>query len=367
MKARVEQDNFAEGFGRAGGAGEGAALEEFLAELGAEKSAAAGDDDFHGKSWGVRESEFTGGTGVLCSGWMKMKTALAGYKIGFVGLGNMGAPMARHLHEAGAEVVVWNRSDAPAEAAVARGMRRAATLPELAREIGDGVLCVNLTTTEVVEAVVFGQGGLGEGWGASAGEKTGPMVIDFGTTGVAETRRFAERVAWVDAPVSGGQVGAEAASLSIMAGGTEAAFQRARPILETVGKRVTHLGASGAGQVTKLANQLIVAQTIDAVAQALRLAELAGVDAALVRQALLGGFAESRVLDLHGDRMVRRDFVAGGRAALQLKDVRLICDLAESVGFASPTLRNCRAQWETLVHEKGGGELDHSGLFRMYE
>ena len=300
---------------------------------------------------------------MLCSEGMKLKTALAGFKIGFVGLGNMGAPMARHLHEAGADVVVWNRSDAPAEAAVARGMRRAATLPELAREIGDGVICVNLTTTEVVEAVVFGQGGLSAGWSEGAGA----LVIDFGTTGVPETKVFAQRVAWVDAPVSGGQVGAEAATLTIMAGGTEAAFQRARPILETVGKRVTHLGASGAGQVTKLANQLIVAQTIDAVAQALRLAELAGVDAALVRQALLGGFAESRVLDLHGDRMVRRDFVAGGRAVLQLKDVRLICDLAESVGFASPTLRNCRAQWETFVHEKGGGELDHSGLFRMYE
>jgi 3-hydroxyisobutyrate dehydrogenase-like beta-hydroxyacid dehydrogenase len=162
-------------------------------------------------------------------------------------------------------------------------------------------------------------------------------------------------------------VGAEAATLSIMAGGAEADFQRARPILETVGKRVTHLGASGAGQVTKLANQLIVAQTIDAVSQALRLAELSGVDAGLVRQALLGGFAESRILDLHGDRMVRRDFKAGGRAALQLKDVRLICELADSVGLHSPTLRNCRALWETFVGEKGGGDLDHSGLFRMYE
>ncbi len=292
-----------------------------------------------------------------------MKNALSGHKIGFVGLGNMGAPMARHLCAAGAKVVVWNRSDAPAEAAVKLGMRRAGTLVELAREIGDGVICVNLTTTEVVEAVVFGPGGLSESW--AKGGKT--LVIDFGTTGVPETKRFAERVAWMDAPVSGGQVGAEAASLSIMAGGTAENFARAQPILQTVGKRVTHLGASGAGQVTKLANQLIVAQTIDAVAQALRLAELSGVDPALVRQALMGGFAESRILDLHGDRMVRRDFKAGGRAVLQLKDVRLICALAESVGLESATLKNCRAQWETLVHEKGLGELDHSGLFRMYE
>jgi 3-hydroxyisobutyrate dehydrogenase-like beta-hydroxyacid dehydrogenase len=193
------------------------------------------------------------------------------------------------------------------------------------------------------------------------------LVIDFGTTGVPATRTFAERVNWVDAPVSGGQVGAEAASLTIMAGGTPENYIRALPVLETVGKRITRLGPSGSGQVTKLANQLIVAQTIDAVAQALRLAELAGLDSGQVREALLGGFADSRILELHGDRMVRRDFAPGGRSALQLKDVRLICELAEAVGLNSPTLRNCRAQWEHFVHERAGGELDHSGLFRLYE
>ncbi len=290
-----------------------------------------------------------------------MDKALKGHKIGFVGLGNMGRAMARHLHEAGADVVVWNRSDPPAEAAVALGMRRSPSLPDLAREIGDGIICVNLTTTDVVRQVVFGEGGLIEGLAP------GTLIIDFGTTGVPATKEFATRLSWVDAPVSGGQVGAEAASLTIMAGGTDAAFQRALPVLQTVGKRVTHMGPSGAGQVTKLANQLIVAQTIDAVAQALRMAELAGLDSALVRKALLGGFAESRILDLHGDRMVRRDFAPGGRSALQLKDVRLICELAESLGFQSPTLDNSRAQWEKFVHEKGCGELDHSGLFRMYE
>jgi 3-hydroxyisobutyrate dehydrogenase-like beta-hydroxyacid dehydrogenase len=184
---------------------------------------------------------------------------------------------------------------------------------------------------------------------------------------VPETKAFAKRVTWVDAPVSGGQVGAENATLTIMAGGTEEAFQRALPILQVVGKNITHMGASGSGQVTKLANQLIVAQTIDAVAQALRMAELAGVDSALVRKALMGGFAESRILDLHGDRMVRRDFAPGGRATLQLKDVRLMCELADSVGLDSPTLRNSRAQWERFVHELELGELDHSGLFKVYE
>lgn len=290
-----------------------------------------------------------------------MHPPLHGQKIGFVGLGNMGRANARHLHAAGAEVIVWNRSNAPAEAAVALGMKRTPTLPDLARQIGPGVLCINLTTTAVVEQVVFGPGGLIEGLHPDA------LIIDFGTTGVPETKTFASKIHWLDAPVSGGQVGAEAGNLTIMAGGTEANFQRALPVLQAVGQNITHMGDSGAGQVTKLANQLIVAQTIDAVAQALRLAELSGVDPALVRQALLGGFAESRILNLHGDRMVRRDFAPGGRSTLQLKDVRLICQLADSLGFHSPTLDNCRAQWETFVHERGGADLDHSGLFKLYE
>ncbi len=290
-----------------------------------------------------------------------MSKPLDGHKIGFAGLGNMGRAMARHLHEAGAEMVVWNRSPGPAVAAAALGMKCAASLPELARAIGRGTICLNLTTTEVVERLVFGEGGLAEGLHPEA------LIVDFGTTSVAGTQRFAAKTAWVDAPVSGGQVGAEAASLTIMAGGAEDHFQRALPVLRAAGQRVTHMGPSGAGQVTKLANQLIVAQTIDAVAQALRLAELAGVDPARVREALLGGFAESRVLQLHGDRMVRRDFAPGGRATLQLKDVRLICELAAALGFHSSTLDNCRRQWETFVHEKNGGDLDHSGLFRLYE
>jgi 2-hydroxy-3-oxopropionate reductase len=158
-----------------------------------------------------------------------MNKSLTGYKIGFVGLGNMGRANARHLHENGAEVVVWNRSDAPAEAAVALGMRRTATLPELAREVGPGIICINLTMTDVVEKVVFGEGGLIEGLHKDA------LIIDFGTTGVPETKTWAEKVNWVDAPVSGGQVGAEAASLTIMAGGSELNFQRALPIFQTVG------------------------------------------------------------------------------------------------------------------------------------
>ncbi len=290
-----------------------------------------------------------------------MSGSLAGQRIGFVGLGNMGAPMARHLHHAGAEMFVWNRSPAPGMAAEALGMTRVSTLLELARAVGPSVICVNLTTTEVVEATVFGAGGLHEAMDAAA------IIIDFGTTSVPATKKFSERVTWVDAPVSGGQVGAEAATLSVMVGGSQEAVERVWPILNTVGRRVTHLGSAGAGQVTKLANQLIVAQTIDAVAQALRLAELSGVDPAAARAAMLGGFADSRILDLHGDRMVRRDFVAGGRAEWQLKDVRLIAEQAATVGLHSPTLDNSLRRWEELVEARGNGDLDHSGLFTLYE
>jgi 2-hydroxy-3-oxopropionate reductase len=290
-----------------------------------------------------------------------MSNSLVGQRIGFVGLGNMGAPMARHLQTAGAQVFVWNRSPGPRERAKALGMTAVATLPELARIVGPSVICMNLTTTEVVESLVFGADGLVEGLDSNA------LIIDFGTTGVPATKGFAERVKWIDAPVSGGQVGAEAAALSIMVGGNATDVERAWPILTTVGKRVTHLGPSGSGQVTKLANQLIVAQTIDAVAQALRLAELSGVDPAAARQAMLGGFADSRILDLHGERMVKRNFVAGGRAEWQLKDVRLIVEQAAAVGLKSPTLANSLEQWEELVAEKGRGDLDHSGLFTLYE
>ncbi len=290
-----------------------------------------------------------------------MNGRLTNQTIGFIGLGNMGALMARHLQTAGADVVVWNRSDGPAAAAVADGLRRAYSPRDLGKTVGDGVVCVNLTETKVVEQVVFGSDGLAECLGQNA------LVIDFGTTSAIATKKFAELLHWIDAPVSGGQVGAKNATLSIMVGGLIEDFQRSLPILQVIGKRVTHLGPSGAGQVTKLVNQLIVAQTIDAVAQALRLAELAGVGAAAARQAMLGGFADSRILDLHGERIANRDFVAGGRAALQLKDVRLICELAESVGFQSSTLANSLGQWITLVDEMGLGHLDHSALYKLYE
>ena len=292
-----------------------------------------------------------------------MSESLSGHKIGFIGLGNMGWPMACHLQDAGAEITVWNRSEGKRDLAAKRGMVVGEGIDKVAERVGGGVICLTLTHSAVVAEIVDQLvGGLCEG----------ACVIDFGTTGYTETLDFAQRVeargaSWIDAPVSGGEVGAKAASLTIMAGGGCADFERVRPLLEVVGGKVTHMGAQGAGQVTKLANQLIVAQTIDAVAQALRLAELAGVDPALVREALRGGFAESRILELHGDRMVRRDFTPGGRSELQLKDVRLMCELAERVGLQSSTLENSRRLWERFVAQQGGGDLDHSALFRIYE
>ncbi len=286
-----------------------------------------------------------------------------GYKIGFIGLGNMGWPMAQHFQKDGASLTVWNRSEEPARRAAEKRMVVATDPATLAEAVGDGVICLNLTHTHVVESILD-----------VLEEKLAPgaLVIDFGTTGYEETKGFSERVQirgaeWLDAPVSGGQVGAEAGNLTILCGGSDSAFARALPFLEVVGEKITHMGPSGSGQVTKLANQLIVAQTIDAVAQALRMAEKAGVDSGLVREALRGGFAESRILDLHGDRMVRRDFAPGGRSELQLKDVRLISELAAAVGLESPTLENSLSQWEKFVDELGNGDLDHSGLFRLYD
>ncbi len=292
-----------------------------------------------------------------------MSETLEAYKIGFIGLGNMGWPMAGHLHEAGADLTVWNRSEPPTRRAAERGIAVAADPAAVAEAAGDGIICLNLTHTTVVADIVDR---------LVPGLAAGATVIDFGTTGYDETLAFAALVAthgasWIDAPVSGGEVGAKAGNLTIMAGGEEVVFQKVLPVLQVVGGKITHMGGQGAGQVTKLANQLIVAQTIDAVAQALRMAELAGVDAGLVREALRGGFAESRILELHGDRMVRRDFAPGGRSELQLKDVRLMSELAERVGLQSSTLENSRALWEHFVHGLGHGDLDHSGLFKLYE
>ncbi|MCR9222121.1 MAG: NAD(P)-dependent oxidoreductase [Alphaproteobacteria bacterium] len=292
---------------------------------------------------------------------------LEGARIAVVGLGLMGEPMARNLRAAGASVVVHNRSRAPQEALAADGFETADSPAEAARAVGsDGVLICMVTDTGAARRVLTDPER-----GAIAGAAAGALMIDMGTTQVMDTREMAEAFAargvdYIDAPVSGGQVGAEQASLSIMAGGSDEAFARAEPIFRALGRNITHVGAVGAGQVAKTANQMIVALTLGAVAEAFVLAERAGVDAGKVREALTGGFADSRILELHGARMVRRAFTPGGRVTVQRKDVDQALALADAVGVALPGLQRNKTLWDALV-EAGGGELDHSAVIKAID
>lgn len=291
-----------------------------------------------------------------------MGGALAGRRVGVVGLGLMGRPMARNLHRAGAAVTIHNRSRAVVDEIAAEGMTPADSPAAVARAV-EAVILV-LPDTPAVEAVLLGDNGIA---GALA---PGTLVVDMGTTAVTATRGFAARVAaagglWLDAPVSGGQVGAEEGALTIMAGGDDTAFARARPFLETLGRRITHVGGPGAGQVAKAANQVIVGLTIGAVAEALALARAAGVDPARVREALSGGFADSRILELHGRRMIDGAFAPGGRVTTQRKDMDQALALAAELGLDLPATALGRDLYDRLI-EAGDGALDHSALYRLY-
>lgn len=293
---------------------------------------------------------------------------LAGRTLGFVGVGLMGAPMCRNLLAAGADLVAYNRTREKAEglSAGAPGRVRVAASPaELAMAIGDAII-VNLVDTMAVDRALRGP----DPAGLLEGLRPGTLVIDMGTSGVAETRGFAAKVearggAYVDAPVSGGVVGAEAASLTVFMGGRDEAAARARPVLEVLGRNITHCGPVGCGQVTKIANQMIVALTIGAVAEAMALAEKAGVAPAVLQQALKGGFADSRILEVHGARMVAESFAPGGRARIQRKDVQLALDLGEAVGMELPSSARSIELWDRMI-ARGWGDLDHSGLIKIY-
>lgn len=289
---------------------------------------------------------------------------LTGRRIGFVGLGLMGVPMVRRLAAAGAGLALWNRSIEKAEA-LAAGLPGAAAMPSPRHvaETADTVV-VMVTDAEAVEAVVFDL--YEDQWGIAHGLAEDALVIDMGTTAVDRTRDFAGRIrmvggSWVDAPVSGGTTAAEAGNLTIMAGGSDPDFARAEPLFRAIGGRITHVGPVGAGQIAKTANQMIVGLTIGAVAEALALAKRAGVDPARVREAIFGGFAQSRILELHGERMVTGDFQARAKATIQRKDMRAARDLAAQVGLDLPGLAANLALWEALV-EAGRGDLDHSAL-----
>lgn len=286
-----------------------------------------------------------------------------GWKIGLIGLGHMGKPMARNLHQAGAEVTVSSRSPDPVDELAGEGLARASTPGDVAAAAD--IVIIMVTDTAGVDQVLHGPDGV------IAGLTPGKTVIDMGTTKVRETREWAKEVvaagcAYVDAPVSGGQVGAEQGSLSIMVGCTVDALERVRPIFEVLGGNITHIGDIGAGQVAKTANQAIVAVTLAAVAEGLTLAQRAGVDPGKVREALQGGFAESRVLDLHGGRMVERKFEPGGPARVQLKDVDQALELAAQVALETPTLTNTQKLWQKMI-DHGWGELDQAGIIRVIE
>jgi len=286
-----------------------------------------------------------------------------GDRVGFVGLGAMGRPMAQHLVDAGFPLVVHSRSAGPVDQLVAAGAERATSPADVAAR--SDVVITMLPDTPDVEIVLFGDGGVAEAVSAGA------LVVDMSTIDPIATRAFAERlssqaVGMLDAPVSGGTVGAEGATLSIMVGGPDEALERALPLFEAMGKTIVHVGSAGAGQVTKACNQLAIAGTLEAVAEALVLARKAGVDPAKVREALLGGFASSRVLEVHGERMLTGNFTPGFRSTLMLKDVRIVQSAAEAMGVSVPGLVAVAGELERLVAE-GAGELDYAALVKVRE
>lgn len=284
-----------------------------------------------------------------------------GERVGFVGLGIMGRPMAGHLLAAGLPLTVHSRSPGPVDELVVAGANRAGSGAEVAA--GSDVVITMLPDTPDVEEVVLGAGGVAEGAAAGA------LVIDMSTIDPSAARRISAElagrgVAMLDAPVSGGEKGAIDAALSIMIGGAADDIERARPLLQLMGTTIVHVGPPGAGQVCKACNQLVVASTIEAVAEAIALAERSGVDAARVREALLGGLAGSKILEVHGKRMLDRTFQPGFRVRLHAKDARIIRSAAADAGLELPGFEPVARQLDELA-SGGGGELDHSGLFTL--
>ncbi len=285
--------------------------------------------------------------------------------IALLGCGLMGQPMARRLLQAGHELTVWNRTVSKAEALVADGARLAATAAEAVAQAD--VVITMLDNGDVVRKVMFEPPASTEHAPCVADAmRPGSLFIDMSSILPAQAQDHAQRLAErrvraLDAPVSGGTVGAEAGSLAIMVGGAEADFDSALPVLRAMGRPV-HVGPSGSGQLAKLANQMIVGITIGAVAEALLLAERGGADPAKVREALRGGFAESRILEVHGQRMVDGDFAKRGSLAIQLKDLRNALHTAGGMAFDAPITQALEALYADAA-KHGMSELDQSGLF----
>jgi len=283
-------------------------------------------------------------------------------KLGFIGLGIMGAPMAAHLIKAGHEAFLNTRSKIPAD--LLTGSATACTSPREVAERAD-IIFMMLPDTPDVDKVLFGENGV------AAGLSKGKTVVDMSSISPMDTKTFAQKINalgadYMDAPVSGGEVGAKAASLTIMVGGPDAVFERVKPLFELMGKNITLVGGNGDGQTCKVANQIIVALNIAAVGEALLFASKAGADPAKVRQALMGGFAASRILEVHGERMIKRTFAPGFRIGLHQKDLSLALNGARALGVALPQTAGA-AQLMQACSANGMQDLDHSALVRSLE
>jgi 2-hydroxy-3-oxopropionate reductase len=283
-------------------------------------------------------------------------------KIGFIGLGIMGAPMAGHLLAAGHELSVHTIGKVP-ESVTAAGAKVCANSKEVAQKAD--IIITMVPDTPDVEKALF------DADGVAAGLSRGKIVVDMSSISPVETKEFAKRInalgcEYLDAPVSGGEVGAKAASLSIMVGGKQEVFDQIRPLFELMGKNITLVGGNGDGQTCKVANQIIVALNIEAVAEALLFAAKAGADPARVRQALMGGFASSRILEVHGERMVKRTFDPGFRISLHQKDLNLALSVARKIGVSLPNTATCQELFNACAAH-GGSASDHSGMVRALE
>jgi 2-hydroxy-3-oxopropionate reductase len=282
--------------------------------------------------------------------------------IGFIGLGIMGKPMAGNLIKGGHTLFLHSRSSVPQELTAAGG-KACASAKEVAQKAD--IIITMVPDTPDVEKALFGQNGVAEGL------SRGKTVIDMSSISPIETKQFAKRInglgcEYVDAPVSGGEVGARNAALTIMVGGSQASFDTVKPVFELMGKNITLVGGNGDGQTCKVCNQIIVALNIEAVSEALVFASKAGADPAKVRQALMGGFAASRILEVHGERMIKRTFDPGFRIELHQKDLGLALAGARAMGMSLPNTATTQQLFNSCV-ANGGAKWDHSALVRALE
>jgi 2-hydroxy-3-oxopropionate reductase len=283
-------------------------------------------------------------------------------KVGFIGLGIMGAPMAANLQQGGHQLFVHDQKPVPAAL-----LEQGATSCNSGRAVAESaeIIIVMVPDTPHVEAVLFGENGVASGLSANK------IVVDMSSISPIATKAFAKKInaldcLYLDAPVSGGEVGAKAASLTIMVGGPQDAFEKVKPLFQLMGKNITLVGGNGDGQTTKVANQIIVALNIQAVSEALLFASKAGADPAKVRQALMGGFAASRILEVHGERMVKRTFEPGFRIELHQKDLNLALQGAKSLGVSLPHTASAQELMNACAAH-GMSQLDHSALCRAIE